>query len=205
MTAKPLHLRGLYPAPSVPFDRELNIVECEFAQHIATMGRIDGLGGVAVNGHQGEVAAMSPRERMRIVEIARENLPKDKLVVSGVLSPSIGEMAQQMKDAKSAGADAALVIPPFDYMPRRVLARSWQAPYGFFAGLADKSDLPIVVFQYPFASGIFYSTEATVRIAEIDTVVGVKHAIRNLVSMPNSTRRSRAASQSSLRVMRRGC
>jgi 4-hydroxy-tetrahydrodipicolinate synthase len=180
MKAKPLTLGGLYPAPSVPFDRDLNIIESEFASHMAAMGRINGLGGVAVNGHQGEVAALTARERLRVVELARENLPKNKLVITGVLSPSIDEMAQQMKDAKSAGADAALVIPPFDYMPRRVLTRSWQAPYGFFAGLADKCELPIVIFQSPFASNIYYSTEAITRIAEIDTVVGVKHAIRNL-------------------------
>ncbi len=180
MKTKPLQLRGLYPAPSVPFDRDLAIAEGEFARHIAAMGRIDGLGGVALNGHQGEVAALTPRERMRVVEIAREELPKDKHVISGVISPSIADMAQQMKDARSAGADACLVIPPFDYMPRRVLTKSWKAPYGFFAGLADKCDLPIVIFKYPFASNIYYSTEAMTRIAEIDSVVGVKHAIRNL-------------------------
>jgi 4-hydroxy-tetrahydrodipicolinate synthase len=155
-------------------------MESDFARHMAAMGRVPGLGGVAVNGHQGEVAALSRRERLRVIELARENLPKDKAVISGVLSPSIPDMAEQMKDARSAGADAALVIPPFDYMPRRILTRSWQAPYAFFAGLAERCDLPIVVFQYPHASGIWYSTEALTRIAEIDSVVGVKHAIRNL-------------------------
>jgi 4-hydroxy-tetrahydrodipicolinate synthase len=180
MTPKSLHLRGLYPAPSVPFDRQLNIIESEFSAHIAAMGRVRGIGGVAVNGHQGEIAALTPRERQRVIELARENLPKHQTVISGVLSPSIAEAAQQIKDAKSAGADAALVLPPFDYMPRRVLAKSWEAPYAFFAALADRCDLPLVVFQYPHASGIAYTTEAMVRIAEIDTVVGVKHAIRNL-------------------------
>lgn len=180
MPKKPLLLRGLYPAPSVPFDRELNIIEAEFAALIASMGRVSGLGGVAVNGHQGEIAALTPRERQRVIELARENLPKDKIVISGVLSPSIPEAVQSIKDAKSVGADAALVLPPFDYMPRRVLAKSREAPYGFFAALADKCDLPLVVFQYPHASGISYTTEAMVRIAEIDSVVGVKHAIRNL-------------------------
>jgi dihydrodipicolinate synthase/N-acetylneuraminate lyase len=109
MNKKPLTLRGLYPAPSVPFDRDLEIIESEFAAHMAAMGRIEGLSGVALNGHQGEVAAPTPRERMRVVEIAREQLPKDKHVISGVISPSIADMAQQMKDARSAGADACLV------------------------------------------------------------------------------------------------
>jgi 4-hydroxy-tetrahydrodipicolinate synthase len=180
MAAKSLKLRGLYPAPSVPFDRNLNIIESEFARHIASMGAIPGIGGVAVNGHQGEVAALSRRERQRIIELARTNLPAGKVVISGVISPSIAEMAEQIREAKGAGADAALVLPPFDYMPRRILARSWEAPYAFFAGLADKVDLPLVIFQYPFASGIWYTTETMVRLAEIDTVVGVKHAIRHL-------------------------
>jgi 4-hydroxy-tetrahydrodipicolinate synthase len=178
--AKSLLLRGLFPAPSVPFDRNLDIIENEFSAHIDTMGRIEGIGGVAVNGHQGEVAALTAQERMRVVELARENLPKGKYVISGVVAPSIHEVVQQMKDARSAGADAVLVLPPFDYMPRRRLTKSWEAPYGFFSAVADKCDLPIVIFQYPYLSNIYYSTETMVRLAEIDSVVGVKHAIRHL-------------------------
>jgi 4-hydroxy-tetrahydrodipicolinate synthase len=177
---KNLKLRGLFPAPSVPFGDSLDIIETEFSKHIAAMGRIDGLGGVAVNGHQGEIAALTPRERMRVVELARENLPAGKYVISGVVAPSIHEAVEQMENARSAGADAVLVLPPFDYMPRRRLTKSWEAPYGFFARVADKCDLPIVIFQYPFASNIYYDTETMVRLAEIDSVVGVKHAVRHL-------------------------
>ena len=180
MAAKPLKLRGLFPAPSVPFDQNLNIIEPEFARHISTMGRTEGIGGVAVNGHQGEMLALSATERQRVIELARASLPAHKLVISGVLSSSISEMVQQLREAKDAGADAALVMPPFDFMPRRILARSWEAPYAFFSGIAEKNDLPLVIFQYPFASGIWYNTETMLRLAEIDTVVGVKHAVRHL-------------------------
>src|SRR3972149_1733096 len=126
MAAKPLKLRGLFPAPSVPFDQNLNIIEPEFARHISTMGRTEGIGGVAVNGHQGEMLALSATERQRVIELARASLPAHKLVISGVLSSSISEMVQQLREAKDAGADAALVMPPFDFMPRRILARSWE-------------------------------------------------------------------------------
>lgn len=180
MAQKSLRLRGLFPAPSVPFDDDLAIIEKEFSALIATMGRTDGIGGVAVNGHQGEIAALTARERMRVVELARENLPKDKYVISGVVAPSIHEAVEQMQNARSAGADAVLVLPPFDYMPRRRLTRSWEGPYSFFAGIAEKCDLPIVIFQYPFASGIYYNTETMLKLAEIDSVVGVKHAVRHL-------------------------
>jgi 4-hydroxy-tetrahydrodipicolinate synthase len=180
MKEKSIKLRGLFPAPSVPFDRSLDIIEPEFCVHIASMGSIAGIGGVAVNGHQGEMLALSRRERQRVIELARRSLPAGRLVVSGVLSSSIPDMVDQVREARDAGADAVLVMPPFDYMPRRILARSWEAPYAFFAGIADKIDVPLVIFQYPHASGIWYDTETMVRLAGIDTVVGVKHAVRHL-------------------------
>ena len=180
MGSKSIKLRGLFPAPSVPFDKNLDILKKEFSNHVAAMGRIAGIGGVAVNGHQGEMLALSSKERQKIIELARDNLPARKFVISGVLSSSIPGVVKQLREAKSAGADAALVMPPFDYMPRRILSRSWEAPYAFFAKAAEKVDLPLVIFQYPHSSGIWYTTETMVRLAAIDTVVGVKHAIRHL-------------------------
>ena len=164
----------------MPFDRNLDILKKEFSNHIASMGRVAGIGGVAVNGHQGEMLALSQKERQKIIELARAHLPARKFVISGVLSSSIPGLVKQLREAKSAGADAALVMPAFDYMPRRILARSWEPAYAFFAEAAEKVDLPLVIFQYPYASGIWYSTETMVRLAAIDSVVGVKHAIRHL-------------------------
>ena len=177
---KKIKLTGLYPAPSVPFDVNLNILKKEFSAHISSMGNLKGVEGVAVNGHQGEMLSLSPKERQMVVELARENLPKGKYVISGVAAPSIFEMVQQIKEAKDAGADGVLVIPPFDYMPRRILARSWHGPVSFFSEIAEKVDLPLVIFQYPYASGNWYDTETMVRLSDIDQVVGVKHAIRHL-------------------------
>ncbi|MEY2661121.1 MAG: hypothetical protein RLZZ123_2293 [Pseudomonadota bacterium] len=173
-------LRGLYPAPSVPFASDSKILTQEFAKHIHAMGRLKGVGGVAVNGHQGEMLSMTTKERQQVIAIARDQMPRHKHVISGVAAPSIPETVQQLRQAKSAGADAALVIPPFDFMPRRILARSWQAPYSYFSALAEKVDLPLLIFQYPHASGVWYDTETMVRLSEIDLVVGVKHAIRHL-------------------------
>lgn len=180
MNAKPLQLRGLFPAPSVPFDQDERIIENEFSQHIAHIGAINGVGGVAVNGHQGEMLALSRRERQRIIELARASLPTDRLVISGVLAPSVAETVEQLREARDAGADAALVLPPFDYMPRRILARSTDAPVAYFSAVAEKIDFPLVIFQYPHATGVWYTTETMVKLAAIPSVVGTKHAVRHL-------------------------
>ncbi|MFN7752822.1 MAG: dihydrodipicolinate synthase family protein [Pseudomonadota bacterium] len=177
---KPLKLRGLYPAPSVPFGADHAILEPEFARHLAAMGTIAGLGGVAVNGHQGEMLALSRREQVRLVALARDALPPDKHVISGVLGSAIEDSVEQLRELRAAGADAALVLPPFDYMPRRILARSRDAVVGYFKALSERVDLPLVIFQYPHATGSWYDTETMDRLADIPSVVGVKHAIRHL-------------------------
>jgi 4-hydroxy-tetrahydrodipicolinate synthase len=179
-TRRLIPLKGLFPAPSVPFAANSKILWPEFARHIQSMGAVRGVGGVAVNGHQGEMLSLTPQERQKVISAAREHMPTHKWVISGLLASSITESVQQLRQIKAAGANAALVMPPFDYMPRRILARSWHGPYAYFAELADKVDLPLLIFQYPHASGLWYDTETMLRLAEIDQVIGTKHAIRHL-------------------------
>lgn len=177
---KSLRLRGLFPAPAVPFDDDLNIVEPEYRRHIEYLSSVDGVGGVVVNGHAGEVTTLTPAERQRIVEMAREAAPSEILVVAGVEALSTAEAIQRAREAKAAGADAALVLPPFDYFPRRAMTRTPDAPYRFFSDLAEAVDLPLIVFQYPVFTGVSYTTEVLVRLAEIDSVVAVKNAAWNV-------------------------
>jgi 4-hydroxy-tetrahydrodipicolinate synthase len=46
-------------------------------------------------------------------------------------------------------------------------------PYRHFAMIADAVDLPLVVFQYPPASGIGYEPETLIKLTEIPTVAAV--------------------------------
>jgi 4-hydroxy-tetrahydrodipicolinate synthase len=175
--AKPIRPRGVFPAASVPFDDRLNIIESEFTYLIQHIGQSAGVGGVAVNGHAGEPTALSAAERRQVIELARTAMPADKLVISGIDDLSIPGAIEKLKAAKDAGADAALMLPPFDYLPRRNLARSWEAPYHYFSAIAEAIDLPMIIFEYPKTTGISYTTETLRRLAEIDTVVAIKDTV----------------------------
>lgn len=172
-----ISIRGLFPAPSVPFDDHLEIIEPEFKKLIQTIGQAPGVGGVAVNGHAGEVTALTATERRRMIELARETLPSDKLVVAGVEDLSIPGTIEKLKEAKDAGAGAALMLPPFDYLPRRNLTQSWEAPYRYFSAVGEAVDLPFIIFEYPKSTGISYTTETLQRLAEIDNVVAIKDTV----------------------------
>jgi 4-hydroxy-tetrahydrodipicolinate synthase len=173
-------LHGLYPAPEIPFDTSLSIVEREFRNHVAHLGSITGVNGVAVNGYQGEIASLSHRERQRVIELARENLPTGKIVISGVHGLSLPDAVDDLRRAKEAGAQAALVIPPYDFAAYRLMAHSWESPVAYFSELANSVDLPLIIFQLFHRTGISYTTDTLLRLAEIDQVVGIKQAVEEL-------------------------
>lgn len=175
--ASRIRIGGLFPAPSVPFDDHLDIIEEEFTNLIRTIGQAPGVSGVAVNGHAGELTTLTAAERRRMIELARAALPADKLVLSGVEDMSIPGTIEKLKAAKDAGADAALMLPPFDYLPRRNLTQSWEAPYRYFSTVGAAVDLPFVIFEYPKSTGISYTTDTLVRFAEIDNVVAIKDTV----------------------------
>lgn len=65
-------------------------------------------------------------------------------------------------------------------------------PYRHFAMIADAVDLPIVVFQYPPASGIGYEPETLMKLAEIPNVAAVKEWSNDIVAFERNLRAIRA-------------
>jgi 4-hydroxy-tetrahydrodipicolinate synthase len=65
--------------------------------------------------------------------------------------------------------------------------------YRHFATIASEADIPIVVFQYPVASGWGYNTELLLKLAEIEQVVAVKEWSQDIVTFERNLRALRAA------------
>jgi 4-hydroxy-tetrahydrodipicolinate synthase len=173
---KRLAIRGMYPALAVPFDRDYRIIDAEFRTLLRTIDEAPHIAGVAVNGHAGELLSLSANERLRVVQLAREVMSPDKIVISGISTASVPDAIEQLKAARDAGADAALVLPPFDVSPWRKLAAIADAPVRYFSAVAA-AGLPLIVFNYAQTSGVTYPTETLVRLAEIDEVVAVKDGV----------------------------
>ncbi len=91
-------------------------------------------------------------------------------LIAGVYADGTREAIDLARDARAAGASGLLVFPPTLFMwgaqakPDMVLRH--------FSLLADAVDLPLVVFEYPPASGIGYSPETLLALTAIPTVAG---------------------------------
>ncbi len=79
-----------------------------------------------------------------------------------------------MKAAKASGADAALVVLPYYNRPNQ------EGIYAHFAFLAERCDLPIIVYNVPSRTVTDILPETLGRLAQIPTIVGIKDACGNV-------------------------
>ena len=169
-----MRITGLIPATVTPFTDTGAIDFNELTRHLQEVASATGLYGIAVNGHAGEILAMTSKERQAVVAHARRVLPPQLKLIAGIESHSIDELITEGLNAKAAGADMLLVLPPFDVRPYRMLAHDPASVYQVFKRLNDEVDLPMIIFQYGESSGVAYSVPALAAIADLPPVVGIK-------------------------------
>jgi 4-hydroxy-tetrahydrodipicolinate synthase len=169
-----MEFRGLIPATITPFRDDFSIDYEDLERHVLSVASAKGVSGIAVNGHAGEILALSLEERARIVSVARKALPGHIKLIAGIEAHDPEMLVRDGKTAKDAGADGLLVLPPFDIRPYRRLAQDPESVFAVFSRLDKDVGLPMVVFQYPDSSGCAYSLPALLKIAELPKVVGVK-------------------------------
>ncbi len=167
-------IRDLIPATVTPFREDGSIDYEDLERHISTVCAVDGVSGIAVNGHAGEVLTLSPGERARIVSVARGTMPSGLKLIAGIESHTPDGLVREGLAAREAGADGLLVLPPFDIRPYRRLSQDPESVYAVFSRLDREVGLPMIVFQYAESSGSAYSVPALLRIAELPKVVGIK-------------------------------
>jgi 4-hydroxy-tetrahydrodipicolinate synthase len=187
---EPLRFSGVMPANLLPFTADLAIDEPAYRAHLRWLADTRGVTGIVANGHAAEVSSLTREERQRALAIALDEVGDACPVVAGVYSDGTAEAVTLARDARALGAAGVLVFPPTLFMwgaqakPAMVLRH--------FAEIAAHADLPIIVFEYPPASGIGYAPETLARLAEIPQVAGVKDWSNDIVAFERNLRALRA-------------
>ena len=169
-----MNIRGLIPATVTPFREDGSIDYQDLERHVVEVASAEGVFGIAVNGHAGEILALTSEERAKVVSVARRALPSRIKLIAGIEAHDPAMLVRDGIGAREAGAEGLLVLPPFDIRPYRRLAQDPESVHKVFAKLDREVGLPMIVFQYPESSGCAYSTEALSRIADLPNVAGVK-------------------------------
>jgi 4-hydroxy-tetrahydrodipicolinate synthase len=133
-----------------------------------------GTQGLIPVGTTGESPTLSHEEHQRVVEITIEVAGGRVPVIAGAGSNSTAEAIALARHAKTAGADAVLVVTPYYNKPTQ------EGMYLHFMAIAEAVDLPIIIYNIPPRSVIDMSVETMARLARHRNIVGVKDATANL-------------------------
>ena len=181
---------GAIPANLLPFNEDYSVDEPAYRAHLAWLADVEGVSAIVCNGHAAEVASLNREERRRALAIALEAVGDRVAVISGVYTDNTFEAADMAREAAAEGAAGLLVFPPSFFMwgarlrPEMALAH--------VGAVAEACDLPLIVFQYPVASGMGYTPETLARLAEIPTVAAVKDWSNDMVALEANLRALRA-------------
>lgn len=125
-------------------------------------------------GTTGESATLSFEEHYRVISVCIAQAAGRVPVIAGCGSNDTATAVRHMAFAKAEGAAAALVVAPYYNRP------SQDGIYAHFAHLAERSDLPIIVYNVPGRTVTDILPETMARLAAIPTIVGIKDASGNL-------------------------
>jgi 4-hydroxy-tetrahydrodipicolinate synthase len=168
---------GVIPAVLLPFNDDLSIDEVSFRKHLRDVTATPGVSAVTINAHSTEVASCTFNEQRRVLDIARHELGDRFPIVNGIRADGSVEAGRIARMAAEGGASALLVFPPGPF----TLGLSQEMALAHFRRIADATDLPLIVFQYPLATGQGYPKETLLRLCqEVPSIRAIKDWIGNV-------------------------
>lgn len=171
MNAK--NIGGIIPALITPYDPSGAVNEAGLRKLVARL--LDqGVGGFYVGGSTGEAFLLTVDERRRIIEIVVNEVGGRVPVIYHVGSISTAEAVALARHGANVGADAISAIPPFYYK------FSFAEIKAHYFELADATDLPFIVYNFPAFSGVDLDTARAGELFVHPKIVGIKHTSKDL-------------------------
>jgi len=167
-----LNLTGAITAMITPF-REGRLDESRLREQIdyQIKGGIDGLVPV---GTTGESPTLDFPEHERVIALTVESARGRVPVIAGTGGNATTEALELHSFAKKAGAAACLSVNPYYNKPTQ------EGLYRHFMTLADRVDLPIVLYNIPGRTGVTMSPQTVARLNEHPNIIAIKEATGSL-------------------------
>ena len=169
-----LDLKGIITPVVTVFNDDESIDEAGFRAIIEHLiGH--GVYGIFVAGGQGEGYALSPDEKLRLLDIALETVNGRVPVLMGTGAPTTRAAIDMTRKAKSAGADAATVITPYYISPTQDEMR------GHYYDILDAVDIPVLIYNNPWRTHLNILPATVARICEHSpNLIGIKDSSGDL-------------------------
>jgi 4-hydroxy-tetrahydrodipicolinate synthase len=134
----------------------------------------NGTAGIVVVGTTGESPTVDVEEHCLLIKTAVDQARGRIPIVAGTGANSTAEAVALTAYAKEAGAASALSVVPYYNKPTQ------EGLYRHFRTIAEKVDLPLLLYNVPGRTVADMSNETILRLAEIPGIVGIKDATADL-------------------------
>jgi 4-hydroxy-2-oxoglutarate aldolase len=171
-----LKLQGIFPPIATPFDYNGNIYVSKI-QHNVEKWNLTSLAGYVVMGSTGESVMLTAEEKYTMWEQVAKYAAPDKLLIAGTGMESVRETVALTNRAAGMGYKAAMVRTPHYY---KNLVNRADAQTLYFRAVADQSQIPLIIYNWPQATGVDIPVEAVVAISEHPNVIAIKESSGNL-------------------------
>jgi 4-hydroxy-2-oxoglutarate aldolase len=184
-------LHGIFPPITTPFYPEGNVYFKKLEHNVERYSKTP-IAGIVVLGSTGEAILLSDDERRDVLKTALAAASPNKVMIAGTGIESASETLRLTEYASSLGYDIAMVRTPHYYKtqmkPANMLA--------FYRYVADRSPLPVIIYNFPQATGYDIPAEVVIELGEHPNLIGIKESsgdvekVRKMVAALRHVKRS---------------
>ncbi len=164
-------LSGIFPPISTPFYPEGNVYYKKLESNVERYSKTP-VAGIVALGSTGEAILLSDEERRQVLKTTREVAANHKVLIAGTGIESASETLRLTEYAAELGYDVAMVRTPHYYKgqmkPANMLA--------FYRFVCDRSPLPVIIYNFPQATGYDIPAELVIELAEHRNLIGIKES-----------------------------
>ena len=168
----------LLTAMITPFD-ENGDIDYPQARALAKGLTESGTDGLVIGGTTGESPSMSDEEKIRLFAEVKEQVGDSASVIAGTTDNNHKKSIEISQEAEKVGVDGLLLtVPAYNKPPQEGL-------YQHFKAITDATNIPGLLYNVPSRTSLNMSAETTLKLAEIDSIVGVKEASSDYTQITN--------------------
>jgi 4-hydroxy-2-oxoglutarate aldolase len=191
MSEAPMLLQGIFPPITTPFYPDGKIYHKKLELNVERYSKTP-VAGIVALGSTGEAILLSDDERREALKTARQAAAPNRVLIAGTGIESAIETLRLTEYAAEIGYDVAMVRTPHYYkkqlQPANMLA--------FYRFVCDRSPLPVIIYNFPQATGYDIPAEIVIELAQHPNLIGIKESsgdvekVRKMVEGTRQVKRS---------------
>ena len=188
-------MEGMFAAVTTPFYSDERLYLRKLEANVARYSR-SLLAGMVVLGSTGEAVELSDAESREVLRTAADAAAPEKVLIAGVARESVKATVELAEHAAECRFDAVLVRTPTYYAPQMSTA----AVEHYFRSVADRSPLPVLLYNIPKFAPYAIPVEVVAELAQHPNIIGIKDSTGDVERVRELVQATQAAPRRSVTV-----